>query len=236
MTQITYMRLLCALHSSEGNGGRGIKSSDWVQTQDLCSNAEFQAHEPILVTTLYPHYPYVPVHVHGWPHWCLYGRSQGIFVFAWNTMNWIRKQAKTPTHYRGLTKCRTARLVHLFSPPSIFISVTGRCLSPQKDSLLPWSWHGSLSVQLWSFGLIGQLKDAELRGVPFDATFLDDVLVHSASSKEHAQHLKEVFRWLWEAGHFKEESLNWACQGWCTWVICFHRKGPRSSENPFTWT
>lgn len=28
-----------------------------------------------------------------------------------------------------------------------------------------------------SFGLIGQLKDAELRGVPFDTTYLDDALV-----------------------------------------------------------
>ena len=40
------------------------------------------------------------------------------------------------------------------------------------------------------------LMDTVLRGLSFVATSQDDVLVHSASAQEHAQHLKEVFMQL----------------------------------------
>ena len=42
--------------------------------------------------------------------------------------------------------------------------------------------------------------DTVLSGLLFVTTYLDDVLVYSTSAKEHAQHLKEVFKTLRQAG------------------------------------
>lgn len=44
------------------NGDRGKKTSDQVQTQDLCSIVEFQPFEPpVLVANLHPQHPYASV-------------------------------------------------------------------------------------------------------------------------------------------------------------------------------
>ena len=42
--------------------------------------------------------------------------------------------------------------------------------------------------------------DKALRGLTFATTYVDDILVHSASEEEYKQHLREVFQCLKEAG------------------------------------
>ena len=56
------------------------------------------------------------------------------------------------------------------------------------------------------FGLSGapssfqRLMDKVLRGLSFATTYVDDILVHSASEQEHKDHLRQVFQCLREAG------------------------------------
>ena len=56
------------------------------------------------------------------------------------------------------------------------------------------------------FGLTGapgsfqRLMDKVMRGLPFVATYIDDVLVHSKNMEDHKSHLQQVFHRLGEAG------------------------------------
>ena len=65
---------------------------------------------------------------------------------------------------------------------------------------------GLFQFRRMPFGLSGapasfqRLMDKVCRGLPFTTTYLDDVLVHSASMQEHAEHLRLVFERLASAG------------------------------------
>ena len=56
------------------------------------------------------------------------------------------------------------------------------------------------------FGLTGapssfqRLMDSVFHGLPFVTTYIDDVLIHSSSEKQHKEHLKTVFQRLTDAG------------------------------------
>ena len=49
------------------------------------------------------------------------------------------------------------------------------------------------------FGLTGapssfqRLMDSVFHGLPFVTTYIDDVLIHSSSEKQHKEHLKQFF-------------------------------------------
>ena len=65
---------------------------------------------------------------------------------------------------------------------------------------------GLFQFRQMPFGLAGvpssfqRLMNQIFRGLPFVTTYIDDVLVHSASEEEHVGHLKQVFQRLREAG------------------------------------
>ena len=55
------------------------------------------------------------------------------------------------------------------------------------------------------FGLTGtpssfqRLIDSVFQGLPFVTTYIDDVLIHSSSEKQHKEHLETVFQRLTNA-------------------------------------
>ena len=65
---------------------------------------------------------------------------------------------------------------------------------------------GLFQLRRMPFGLSGapasfqRLMDKVCRGLPSTTTYLDDVLVHSASMQENAEHLRLVFEHLASAG------------------------------------
>ena len=66
----------------------------------------------------------------------------------------------------------------------------------------PGPGMGLFQFRRMPFGLTGapasfqRLMDKVCRGLPFTTTYLDNVLVHSASMQEHAEHLRLVFERL----------------------------------------
>ena len=70
----------------------------------------------------------------------------------------------------------------------------------------PGPGMGLFQFRRMPFGLTGapasfqRLMDKVCRGLPFTTTYLDNVLVHSASMQEHAEHLRLVFERLASAG------------------------------------
>ena len=75
-----------------------------------------------------------------------------------------------------------------------------------KTAFSPGPGMGLFQFRRMPFGLSGapasfqRLMDKVCRGLPFTTTYLDDVLVHSASMQEHAEHLRLVFERLASAG------------------------------------
>ena len=65
---------------------------------------------------------------------------------------------------------------------------------------------GLFQFRRMPFGLSGapasfqRLMDKVCRGLPFTTTYLNDVLIHSASMQEHAEHLRLGFERLASAG------------------------------------
>ena len=57
----------------------------------------------------------------------------------------------------------------------------------------PGQWGGAPST-------FQRLMDVVMRGLPFVTTYIDDVLIHSASEELHKSHLEQAFQWLREAG------------------------------------
>lgn len=75
-----------------------------------------------------------------------------------------------------------------------------------KTAFSPGPGLGLFQFRRMPFGLSGapasfqRLMDTILRDLPFVTTYLDDVLIHSASIEEHERHLKIVFDRLQSAG------------------------------------
>ena len=75
-----------------------------------------------------------------------------------------------------------------------------------KTAFCPGPGMGLFQFTRMPFGLSGapgsfqRLMDTVCRGLSFVTTYLDDVLIHSVSPKEHLQHLQEVFHRLRQAG------------------------------------
>ena len=65
---------------------------------------------------------------------------------------------------------------------------------------------GLFQFKRMPFGLAGapssfqRLMDKLFRGVPFVSSYIDDIMVHSESPEEHADHLRQVFQTLQAAG------------------------------------
>ena len=76
----------------------------------------------------------------------------------------------------------------------------------EKTAFCPGPGMGLFQFRQMPFGLAGapssfqRLMNQIFRGLPFVTTYIDDVLVHSASEEEHVGHLKQVFQRLREAG------------------------------------
>ena len=75
-----------------------------------------------------------------------------------------------------------------------------------KTAFCPGPGLGLYPFCRMPFGLSGapssfqRLMDKVLRGLSFATTYVDDILVHSASEEEHNNHLRQVFQHLREAG------------------------------------
>lgn len=76
----------------------------------------------------------------------------------------------------------------------------------EKTAFCPGPGMGLFQFCRMPFGLTGapssfqRLMNQIFRGLPFVTTYIDDVLVHSATEKEHMDHLRQVFQRLREAG------------------------------------
>ena len=76
----------------------------------------------------------------------------------------------------------------------------------EKTAFSPGPGMGLFQFCRMPFGLSGapasfqRLMDKICRGLPFTTTYLDDVLVHSATVQEHVKHLRVVFERLSAAG------------------------------------
>ena len=76
----------------------------------------------------------------------------------------------------------------------------------EKTAFCPGPGMGLFQFRHMPFGLAGapssfqRLMNQIFRGLPFVTTYIDDVLVHSASEEEHVGHLRQVFQCLREAG------------------------------------
>ena len=75
-----------------------------------------------------------------------------------------------------------------------------------KTAFSPGPGMGLFEFTRMPFGLCGapssfqRLMDKVCRGLPFVTTYLDDVLIHSATPQQHQHHLREVFQRLRTAG------------------------------------
>ena len=81
------------------------------------------------------------------------------------------------------------------------------CPSDQaKTAFCPGPGMGLYEFKRMPFGLTGapssfqQLMDKVLRGLPFVTIYLDDILIHSATTSDHISHLRSVFTRLSDAG------------------------------------
>ena len=76
----------------------------------------------------------------------------------------------------------------------------------EKTAFCPGPGMGLFQFRRMPFGLTGapstfqRLMDKVLRGLPFITIYIDDILVHSATEKQHCLHLQEVFNRLSAAG------------------------------------
>ena len=72
----------------------------------------------------------------------------------------------------------------------------------EKTAFCPGPGMGLFQFRRMPFGLTGarstfqRLMDKVLRGLPFITIYIDDILVHSATEKQHCLHLQEVFNRL----------------------------------------
>ena len=90
------------------------------------------------------------------------------------------------------------------SPLWTYSVATGNCQYTQQivTAFSPGPGMGLFQFRRMPFGLSGapasfqRLMDKVCRGLPFTTTYLDNVLVHSASMQEHAEHLRLVFERL----------------------------------------
>ena len=75
-----------------------------------------------------------------------------------------------------------------------------------KTAFSPGPGMGAYEFTRMPFGLCGapssfqRLMDTIMRGLPFVATYMDDVLIHSSSEEIHSSHLEQVLRRLQKAG------------------------------------
>ena len=75
-----------------------------------------------------------------------------------------------------------------------------------KTAFCPGPGLGSFQFKRMPFSLTGapssfqRLMDKVCQGLPFVTTYLDDVLIHSATAEEHEKHLQFVFHCLSQAG------------------------------------
>ena len=60
---------------------------------------------------------------------------------------------------------------------------------------MPFGLHNAAHVQAFQ-----RFIDQVLHGLPFTYPYIDDVLVASLSAEKHKQHLRSVFRRLYEYG------------------------------------
>ena len=76
----------------------------------------------------------------------------------------------------------------------------------EKTAFCPGPGMGLYQFCRMPFGLSGapgsfqRLMDSILRGLPFVLTYIDDILIHSATEELHKEHLHQVFARLQEAG------------------------------------
>ena len=76
----------------------------------------------------------------------------------------------------------------------------------EKTAFCPGPGMGLYQFCRMPFGLSGapgsfqRLMDSILRGLPFVLTYIDDILIHSATEELHKEHLQQVFARLQDAG------------------------------------
>ena len=76
----------------------------------------------------------------------------------------------------------------------------------KKTAFCPGPGMGLYQFRQMPFGLTGapssfqRLMDSVFQGLPFVTTYIDDVLIHSSSEKQHKEHLESVFQRLTNAG------------------------------------
>ena len=76
----------------------------------------------------------------------------------------------------------------------------------EKTAFCPGPGMGLYQFCQMPFGLTGapasfqRLMDKILRGLPFASTYIDDILVFSPDPIKHKEHLRQVFKYLQEAG------------------------------------
>ena len=70
----------------------------------------------------------------------------------------------------------------------------------EKTAFCPGPGMGLYQFRQMPFGLTGapssfqHLMDSVFHGLPFVTTYIDDVLIHSSSEKQHKEHLQTVFQ------------------------------------------
>ena len=76
----------------------------------------------------------------------------------------------------------------------------------EKTAFCPGPGMRLYQFRQMPFGLTGapssfqRLMDSVFHGLPFVTTYIDDVLIHSSSEKQHKEHLETVFQQLTDAG------------------------------------
>lgn len=79
-------------------------------------------------------------------------------------------------------------------------------LDKEKTAFCPAPGMGLYQFCRMPFGLMNALSsfqrmiDCIFRSLPYVSTYIDDVLIHSQSIRDHKAHLQEVFTRLKEAG------------------------------------
>ena len=117
-------------------------------------------------------------------------------------MNLIKEQLRIPTHFLALMKYKIGLPDLLFFALDLQSEYWQLLVNPSdwaKTAFCPGSGLGLFQYCRMPFGLSGapasfqRLMDTILRDLPFVSTYLDDVLIHSPSTKEQESHLKVAF-------------------------------------------
>ena len=116
------------------------------------------------------------------------------------------RQQRMDIHYHCQMKSKISWHDPKYSPPWISKAGTGNCQCTLKTDFCLGPGLELYQFCQMPFGLSGapssfqRLVDKVLHGRSFATTYVDDILVHSASEEEHNDHLGQVFQRLREAG------------------------------------